>query len=116
MKGPQQKLIRDRKNDFLIDGYEGYQKCKLGQDIMAYTISVLNTNKKGQLFVQLCPWYLKSVGQTPFLSIDDKPQNKKMHDSLEVTHETIGQDIHSNDFAQLELTLFHEVCLFQSNS
>lgn len=76
---------------------------------MAYTSPFRSAAPEGQTTIQLCPRFLAKFGQTPFLDSDGKPQNKKMHDSVEILAQNSGTKVHINKFAGLELTLFHEV-------
>ncbi|PLB33481.1 uncharacterized protein BDW47DRAFT_129903 [Aspergillus candidus] len=104
----QEKYYYDTLGKFTVDK-DTYEGCE-DKDTFGYTTAFWEKTKsgKGQTTMQLCPKYLKDIGQTPILDGKGKPQNKKLHDSYEKLKMMHGTDIHINDFAGLELTLFHE--------
>lgn len=86
-------------------------ECECGnKGTSAYTTPFPKNAIKGQTSSQLCPHFLKSVGQTHVLNAEGRPQNKNMHDSVRILAMGNGRRIHIDHYAGLELTLFHEVC------
>lgn len=106
----QKKVYHDPLGGFSVTE-DFYKDCEERDDTFAYLMPFWKKNKagEGQTTLQLCPQFLKDVGQTPILDSNGKPQNRKMHDSSEVLMAMYGHEIHIDDFAGLELTLFHEV-------
>ncbi|KAJ5392679.1 hypothetical protein N7509_008169 [Penicillium cosmopolitanum] len=107
-KNPKKLQALDTIHNYPVS-HEIYEGCeKRTQDITAYTTPRTNANGKGQTVIQLCPWYLKEVGQTPFLNRNGEPQNNKLHNAADILYQSRGTPVHIDDFARLELTLFHE--------
>lgn len=108
-KDPKKLQALDTIHNYPVP-YEVYEECeKRTKDTTAYTTPKTNAKGKGQTVIQLCPWYLKEVGQTPFLNRNGEPQNNKLHNAADILYQSRGLSVHVDDFARLELTLFHEV-------
>lgn len=108
-KDPKKLQALDTIHNYPVP-YEVYEECeKRTKDTTAYATPKTNAKGKGQTVIQLCPWYLKEVGQTPFLNRNGEPQNNKLHNAADILYQSRGLSVHIDDFARLELTLFHEV-------
>lgn len=108
---PSVTKFKDTKHEIFIDPKETENCNSTTGDTLAFTQNwTKGQEKKKHALIQLCPRFLKEVGQGLIMDEKGGVDVQKLRVAAEFMDKVRQSPVHLDNFAPLLLTMFHEVC------